>query len=95
MKKKFEEALTKFEEFGLVTLALAFVFLVLVLYPLFMGVAFAFVGLVFNNIPYAHNAIVYTLKQFGLDFTNKLDYLGFFAGVLLAYLSILVGEFRR
>ena len=95
MKKSFERVIDAFDEFGLAAVLAAFVLFMLVLYPLTMGILWAFVGEVFNYLPYVKEALPYALKQLGLgDFYGKLDYLGFFAGVLMAYLSVLVSEIR-
>jgi len=95
MKKSFERVVDAFDEFGLAAVLTAFVLFMLILYPLTMGVLWAFVGEVFNYLPYVKDALPYALKQLGLgDFYGKLDYLGFFAGVLMAYLSILLSEIR-
>ena len=93
MKKHFDKVVDTFSEFGLTALIIAFVLFIIVLYPLTMGLLFAFVGEVFDKLPFVREALPYALEQLGLgNFYGKLDYLGFFAGVLLAYLTILFSE---
>jgi len=93
MKKHFDKVVDSFSEFGLVALVTAFILFIIVLYPLTMGLLFAFVGEVFKRLPYVKEALPYALEQLGLgNFYGKLDYLGFFAGVSLAYLTILFSE---
>ena len=95
MKRQFEKIVDAFDEFGLAVVLTAFVLFILVLYPLTLGLLFAFVGEVFNYLPYVKEALPYALKQLGLgNFAGKLDYLGFFAGVLAAYISIICSEVK-
>ncbi len=95
MKRQFERVVDAFAEFGLAAVVTAFILFIMVLYPLTLGLIWAFVGEIFNYLPYVKEALPYALKQLGLgDFYGKLDYLGFFAGVLMAYISLIISEAR-